>query len=346
MTDRKPMRNSYSTTLKWFLSTPGGNCIPSKRKDMLTKIGYSLDPLSKNPNHATQIGLEFDARHPQKVDVSIRGSDELFDIEGIAYPRWLSDWPHFIDRHTNDSSLLKLYYLEFDDCDSYLSLSGLFQACNFEDNDHGEIARLIHEYHLKRGLEARPQTHKGRAFLLDLLANIGTPLQIGMLNRNANFVKFIVNLEPSCIDGLEQCLRNSYFKVIHEANLSIDCVIACIKELLKTRNIMLSLDYDWYNDEPLPRFSFEIPFMRPTIRQECIKTKDLILQAKRELAIIQDGNLALQAWITSLPFAERLAEASETNSINYIVFHNHSKISIERGQKYLKEYIGIRAIHT
>ncbi len=309
---------------------------PVARK--LCSLCLVFNQLSAFKDHVTWLGLECYHELETRLDTCIRGGFELFQLNGIIYPEWLSDLSKSLQGNKESGSPLSdTFHVEFDQFPDGFSLSGFFQQLRFKDKDVASSLPVITEYLelIDRFRICRPGMSRSLARFIN---EVGSPVQIGMMSRGSTVVKLISHLDKENLETTKMFTAHNYNHLFTSRGLDVELIYEAMNECLAFFAFRASVDLDLTHDAFLPRFSLELSLLNPQ-HLDCEST-DCLKRLLERIGVSSSAIADFNRLCKQLPRGIKRPVNIWSDDIEKLwISYSHLKVCIDLNTSSIKSYI-------
>jgi hypothetical protein len=260
-------------------------------------------------------------------------------MQGFEYPKWMRELANLTDQHQDIHALFgSVYHVEFDQGAQGYCIAGFFQQCQFSDGHqqtrfHALVERLGRITNLKQS------NLIGCSCLEQFSYQVGSPVQIGFMMRNASIIKLVG--PPICnenIVGTKEFARHYFGKLLRDLGLEIDFLFGTLSDSMTWFNSRISIDLDLMYDRFLPRLSLEI--FRKEQRADDYSSAICFRALLEKLGTSSSAIRASVALHSKLPYGEKRPVYFWSADMETMwIRTNHIKVSFDINGVSVKSYV-------
>lgn len=328
----------YSRCLEWILNSPKKELITSNSAPKLLALCQRFDQLSGIEGHQTALGLERHNHADGRIDCFVRGRKELFQLQGVSYPRWTDEILSYLRENKLETYFPGYYHLEFDEDGLTHRLAGIFQNC-------WPLVKAVNQDSLERlALYLETTTLFNKELVVrskalgEFIDTFGFPCSFGIMDRHKNFLKVAAQID-SPPQNLKDFLTKNFTEIYNGKSGNVENLICALDAYLKDGVLWVNLDINLDHDSFLKRICFEMisPGKKPR------KNFDSIYSCLNRFEIKKETIAEVKLATNQLPFGYKrnnIADPAATETLSGWL--NHVKLCIEESGISCKTYIGIQ----
>ena len=331
---------SYTTLCSWLETGEAIGTATQLTGERLNSYSAIFDQLAVVDGHKPFLGLEYHHDSADKMDLSLKGGFELFDLNDLRYPNWLMTLIKSLKDNVASTNLDgNIFYVEFDQGLKGFSLAGFFRSFGSQCSGGKAAIHYPATDYLELFDNLRGCDSKSSKCLASFLSEIGQPDWVGVMARGGNVVKLIASLTQNNIETTKAFCSKYFGKIFNTRGICLDATFFEIQECLPQSKLRVSLDLDLGRDIFLPRFSME---MGPaTAGKEAKAWPDTIENLMDCIKISRNHMSEFKTIFAILPKGVKRPTALFSGDLEKLYcFYYHLKANITLSRSTIKSYIG------